>query len=87
MTATYAGVYRQRATLSGPNGRVARVMRVPCSDPQRERYIVANPRGDIEAVCWRHGVPDGEPESIAPHYDGGWTRALAIAEQCAEAAP
>ncbi len=86
MTATYAGVYRQYATLSGSAG-VAHVNRFAETDSRRERYMVTDPRGNIVAVCWRHGIPDDREPGMVPWLDGGWTRALAIAEQCAEAAP
>lgn len=84
-----SGIYRVRQDVCGPRG-LARVERVPDPEGFNERYTVRfyakeAPTGELVATCWRWGqsapsvtiAPDKRP---APHYDGGWTRALAIAE-------
>jgi len=81
-----AGIYRERQDVCGPNG-LARVER----DPQyprghvEERYTVRfyareAPTGHMVAICYRLAIPETYSATLAPTYDGGWIRALAIAE-------
>ena len=82
-----SGIHRVRADVVGPLGR-ARVERVSDSDPTRERYTVrfyasATPSapGQLIGTCWRYVAS----APVAPdHYDGGWIRALALAEDCTQ---
>ena len=83
-----SGIYRIRQDVCGPLGS-ARVERVEDSRPSHERYTVRfyareAPTGELVTTCWRWGVPDSatERELGGLHLDGGWTRALAIAEDC-----
>lgn len=77
-----SGIYRVRQDVCGHRG-LARVERVPDAEKFNERYTVRfyareAPTGELIATCWRWGAR--APEYTAPHFDGGWTRALAIAE-------
>lgn len=79
------GIYRERCDVVGPLG-LARVERVAGSLGPQERYTVRfyareAPMGTLVAVCWRYnGPPSDEYADTVPQVDGGWTRALAIAE-------
>ena len=78
-----SGIHRERCDVHGPSGW-ARVERVQDSDPTRERFTVRfyskgdpTKAGEVVATCWRYV----SAAPVAPlHYDGGWVRALAIAE-------
>lgn len=82
-----SGIYRVRQDVCGPLGlaRVERDPREPAHSAT-ERYTVRfyareAPTGHLVAMCYRYGVPSGVSEAHdAPTFDGGWQRALAIAE-------
>lgn len=83
------GVYRVRCDVSGKKG-VARVEKVQDDNPLNERYRVRffasdkrdDTEGEVVGVCWRY-TPCMDNNAI-PQYDGGWTRALALAEFIAD---
>lgn len=81
------GLGRQwRQDVYGPLGmaRVERDPREPANSAT-ERYTVRfyareAPTGRLVAICYRHAIPETYSATVAPTYDGGWIRALAIAE-------
>lgn len=76
------GVYRRHATVV-VGEYSATVERAEHGYLREERYTVTDASNQAVAVCWRYGVPDYPMSTPVPHYDGGWTRAVAIAEQLA----
>lgn len=76
-----AGIYRVRQDVAGPLG-TARIERDATS--RDERYTVRfykreAPTGALVAICYRYAIPETHDAQVAT-YDGGWVRALAIAE-------
>lgn len=82
-----SGIYRVRHDVVGPCGtaRVERDAREP-RDSATERYTVryyakgSTAPGALVALCYRYAIPEVSEAREAPTYDGGWQRALAIAE-------
>jgi hypothetical protein len=67
-----------------PNGPTYDIFLVP-EPPRNERYGVFDEDDTMTAICWRYGPPEPMPGHFPniPHYDGGWQRAVALAEQLA----
>lgn len=78
-----SGRYRASYTVAGALG-VATVRRKGRKDSPSERYLVRLD-GEPVAICWRYGVGAAhlDFDTPAPRYDGGWTRAVALADYAA----
>ena len=76
------GVYRRHATVVVGEHSATVERSEHDTVPRHERYRVWH-EGTMRAVCWQYVVPENSLSKSVPQYDGGWTRAIAIAEQLA----